>query len=179
MDLGNISKDLLILILGTIGFTILSIFFGLLFNGIDRKLFALIKKEKDQSVIQPFKDIKKVFSDKGVIPENSVSWVFNLMPILSISISISILLLLPIGGIEPIVASAGDVILILYLLIIAPVLIIIGNFSVGKSTITQEAHRDMENLIAYSLPLVVIILSIVWVLTQAQLSKVFSAWKGH
>lgn len=174
MNIMDISQDALILIFGTIGLTLLSIFSGLLFNGIDRKLFAVIKKEKNQSIIQPFKDIKQLFSEKSTIPTNSVPWIFNLMPILSLAISVSILLFLPLGGIQSLVPSGGDIILIFYLLIMAPILIIIGNFSTGKTTITKEAHKDMENLIAYSLPLVVIILSIVWVLTQAELTEVFS-----
>jgi len=174
MDLANISKDIIILVFGTILVTLISILLGLIFNGIDRKIYAAIKKEKNQSIIQPFKDIKQLFSQKSVVPNNCVSWIFNLMPTLSLATSISIILFLPLGGINPIISSGGYILLILYLIILSPILLIIGNFSNGNSKIIKQAHIDMENIIAYSFPLIVIILSIVWVLTQAELGEVFS-----
>ncbi len=72
MDLSEFSQTALVLILGAIGLTFFSIFFGLLFNGIERKLYALIKREKDQSIIQPLKDIKQLFSEKSKIPKDSI-----------------------------------------------------------------------------------------------------------
>ncbi len=178
MDLSEISQIIVIIILGTLGITFFSIFSGLLFNGIERKLYAFIKKEKDQSIIQPLKDIKQLFSEKSKIPKDSIPWLFNLMPMLGLAISISILIYLPIGSFPPIAPTGGDIILVLYLLIMSSLTIIIGGFSTGMSTTTKGAHKEMENLIAYLFPLVVIIISFVWKLTQAaevfELTDIFS-----
>jgi formate hydrogenlyase subunit 4 len=89
-----------------------------------------------------------LFTKENIIPENSIPWIFNLAPLIGLVVTISILLYLPIGGFEPLVSSNGDLILILYLLIIPSLAMVIGGFASGSPYATVGAQREMATMIA-------------------------------
>jgi len=76
--------------------------------------------------------------------------------------TISILLYLPVGGFNPLFSSSGDLILILYLLIIPSLALVIGGFASGSPYATVGAQREMATMIAYEFPLAIIIITFAW-----------------
>lgn len=174
MNLLETSVTILRIIIGTIGVAIFGIFFGLLYKGIDRKLSAHMQGRIGPPIIQPFRDVRKLFTKENIVPENAIPWIFNLVPLLGLVATITILIYLPIGGFQPIMSWGGDLILILYLLIFPSLALVIGGFSSGSPYAIVGAQREMATMIAYEFPLAIIIISIAWKLTQIGGENVFT-----
>ena len=174
MDLIEISQGAFIAIIGTIVLAIFGIVFGLLYKGIDRKISAHMQGRIGPPIVQPFRDVAKLFTKENIIPGNAIPWIFNLAPLLGLVATISILLYLPLGGFEPLLTNKGDLILILYLLIIPSLAMVIGGFSSGSPYATVGAQREMATMIAYEFPLAIIIISVAWKLSIAGNSNVFA-----
>jgi formate hydrogenlyase subunit 4 len=153
-------------ILGTLGIAVFGIIFGLLYKGIDRKIAAHMQGRIGPPIRQPFRDVVKLFTKENVVPENAIPWIFNLVPLLGLVVAISILLYLPLGGFSPVLSQSGDLILILYLLIMPSLAMVIGGFSSGSPYAIIGAQREMATMIAYEFPLAIIIISLAWKLIQ-------------
>jgi formate hydrogenlyase subunit 4 len=174
MDFIEISQTALIIIIGTLGLALFGIFFGLIYKGIDRKLSAHMQGRIGPPIRQPFRDVIKLFTKENIIPENAIPWVFNLAPLIGLIATISILLYLPLGGFPPLLSNMGDLILILYLLIIPSLAMVIGGFASGSPYATVGAQREMATMIAYEFPLAIIIISIAWKLSLEGVTNVFA-----
>ena len=162
MSLIEILRFSLMVIIGTIGLAGFGIIFGLLFKGVDRKLSAHMQGRIGPPIRQPFRDVVKLFTKENIVPDNAIPWIFNLAPFIGLIATISILLYLPIGGFDPLVSGKGDLILLLYLLIIPSLALAIGGFASGSPYATVGAQREMATMIAYEFPLAIIIISFAW-----------------
>ena len=179
MELGEITRIVLTTLGGAILITLFGLVFGLIYKGIDRKIAAHMQGRIGPPFKQPFLDVRKLFVKENIVPENAVDWVFNLAPLLGLVSCITILLYLPIGGfpaiMDGIMYGKGDLILILYLLIIPSLAMVIGGFSSGSPYATVGAQREMATMIAYEFPLAIIIVSLAWRLSLVtDVSNVFS-----
>jgi len=154
------------IIIGGIGITFFSIFFGLLFKGIDRKIAAHMQKRIGPPIRQPFRDIRKLMVKENIVPENSIPWLFNLAPIICLASSATLLFYIPLGGYEPLLEGHGDLILILYLLILPALALVMGGFASGSPYATVGAQREMVTMMSYEFPLAVVIISLVWKLSE-------------
>jgi len=160
VEVVEILKVALLVIIGTMGLAGFGIIFGLLYKGIDRKLAAHMQGRIGPPIRQPFRDVVKLFTKENIVPENAIPWVFNMAPFVGLIATISILLFLPIGGFNPLAAGYGDLILVLYLLIIPSLALVIGGFASGSPYATVGAQREMATMIAYEFPLAIIIITI-------------------
>lgn len=167
-------EEILIKILLIIVIAILSIVIGLLYKGIDRKLAARMQARIGPPIVQPFWDIGKLMIKENIVPKNAVSWLFNFVPVLTLAITISILFYLPFGSIEPILSGYGDLILILYLLIIPALGMVIGGFSSGSPYTTVGAQREMVMMMSYEFPLAIAIIAVAWKLNTFSLQVISS-----
>jgi len=174
MDFIEISQTALLIIIGTVGLALFGMFFGLLYKGIDRKLSAHMQGRIGPPIRQPFRDVIKLFTKENIVPENAIPWIFNMAPLIGLVATISILLYLPLGGFPPLLSNMGDLILILYLLIIPSLAMVIGGFASGSPYATIGAQREMATMIAYEFPLAIIIISIAWKLSLEGVTNVFA-----
>lgn len=168
-----------LIILGSLAVSIIGIVFGLLFKGIDRKLSAHMQGRIGPPIIQPFRDVRKLFVKENIIPHTAIPWIFNLAPIMGLVATITILLYIPLGGFQPIASMGpfGDLILVLYLLIIPSLAMVIGGFASGSPYTIVGAQREMATMIAYEFPLAIVIIAIayrLYLLGDPQLGSVFS-----
>lgn len=172
MDIASISMTVLTVLLGAIGVTFVGIFLGLAYKGIDRKIAAHMQGRIGPPLRQPFLDVRKLLVKESIVPENAISWLFNLVPALGLGATITILLYLPIGGLPSIldgfVSAKGDLLVILYLLILPSLAMVIGGFSSGSPYATVGAQREMTTMIAYEFPLAIIIISLAWRLSLVE-----------
>jgi len=172
MELQEILRVLITIMISAIGLAAFGIIFGLLYKGIDRKISAHMQGRVGPPIRQPFRDIKKLFIKENIVPENAIPWIFHLAPMVGLVATISILLYLPIGGFSPIASDYGDLILILYLLIIPSLALVIGGFASGSPYATVGAQREMAIMIAYEFPLAIIIMTIAWKLSSTEFGAV-------
>ena len=128
MDFFAYSQLSLRIILGTLGIATFGILFGLIYKGIDRKVSAHMQGRIGPPLRQPFRDIVKLFEKENIIPDHAIPWIFNLAPLIGLIAAISILLYLPLGGFPPLFSSSGDLLVVLYLLIIPSLALVIGGF---------------------------------------------------
>lgn len=177
MSLVGFSESALRAILGTLGVVFFGIVFGLLYKGLDRKISAHMQGRIGPPIVQPFRDVRKLLTKENIVPENAVPWIFNLVPLIGLVATISILLylpILPVEGFSPILATEGDLILILYLLLIPSLAMVIGGFSSGSPYAIVGAQREMATMIAYEFPLAIIIISIATRLIETGDQPVFA-----
>ncbi len=179
MELSEITRIVLTTLGGAMLITLFGLVFGLIYKGIDRKIAAHMQGRIGPPLKQPFLDVRKLFVKENIVPENAVDWVFNLAPLIGLVSCITILLYLPIGGfpaiMDGVMYGKGDLILILYLLIIPSLAMVIGGFSSGSPYATVGAQREMATMIAYEFPLAIIIISLAWRLSLvADVTNVFS-----
>ena len=170
MEFNEILRVGLTIIIGTIGLALFGIIFGLLYKGVDRKVSAHMQGRIGPPIVQPFRDVRKLFTKENIVPDNAIPWVFHLAPLIGLIAAISILLYLPIGGFAPLATGYGDLILVLYLLIIPSLALVIGGFASGSPYATVGAQREMVTMIAYEFPLAIIIVTFAWKLSITEIA---------
>ena len=174
MDFQALSELSVRIIFGTLGIAAFGIFFGLLYKGIDRKISAHMQGRIGPPFRQPFRDVAKLFVKENIVPDSAIPWIFNLIPLIGLIVTTSILLYLPLGGFPPLFSTSGDLIVVLYLLIIPSLSLVIGGFSSGSPYAIVGAQREMVTMIAYEFPLAILIITIAWNLLQKGVTPVFS-----
>lgn len=159
---------------GTIVLAIFAIAFGLILSGIDRRVVARMQARVGPPLLQPLTDVRKLLAKQNIIPANAIPWLFNAMPVVALASAIAILLYLPFGSFAPLLGEFGDVILVLYLLIIPSLALVIGGFASGSPYATVGAQREMVSMIAYELPLAIAVIAIAWRLMAEGVANPFS-----
>ncbi len=147
------------LIIEAIFLPFFAIFFGLLLKGIDRKIVARMQARVGPPIRQPFLDVIKLFSKENMVPEHAVKWIYHAMPLICLASSILVLFYIPLGF-PSLLAHHGDVILVLYILLIPSLAMIAGGFASSSPFATVGAQREMVTMISYELPLSIVIMSV-------------------
>ena len=172
MEFIEIAQTGITAIIGALVLAVVGIALGLLYKGIDRKLAAHMQGRIGPPIKQPFLDVRKLFVKENIVPENAISWIFNLVPVVGLVATITILLYLPIGGfpalLDGIILGKGDLLVILYLLMVPSLAMVVGGFASGSPYATVGAQREMATMIAYEFPLAIIIISLAWRLSLVQ-----------
>jgi len=157
---------LLLKIIGAIVIAFLGVILGLFYKGIDRKLAARMQARVGPPIRQPFMDFFKLMIKENIVPQNAVPWIFNGAPIMALVSSITILLYLPVGSIPPLLSGYGDIVLIIYLLILPAIGMVMGGFASGSPYANVGAQREMVMMMSYELPLVTAVIALGWKLSQ-------------
>ena len=133
---------------------------GLLLAGIDRKVLARMQKRKGPPIIQPFYDFFKLMGKETIIPDAANRKVFLGAPIIGFVSLVVMTILIPIGGYTPFGNFNADLIVMLYLLTIPAVALILGGSSSGSPYAGIGISREMVTMMAYELPLVIVLLAV-------------------
>lgn len=132
---------------------------GLLLAGIDRKVLARMQKRKGPPVIQPFYDFFKLMGKETIIPREANRKAFLIAPVLGFVSLVVLMLFIPIFGYSPFSTNA-DLIIVLYLLTIPAVALIVGGSASGSPYAGIGISREMVTMMAYELPLVIVLLAV-------------------
>lgn len=132
---------------------------GLLLAGIDRKILARMQKRIGPPIVQPFYDFFKLMGKETIIPAAANRTAYLLAPVLGMVSLVVMMLFIPVFGFSAFSGSA-DLIVILYLLTIPAVALIIGGSASGSPFAGIGISREMVTMMAYELPLIVVLLSV-------------------
>ena len=162
----NIWLNGVIIIFGSAILVFIGGAFGMLYRGIDRKLVAHMQGRVGPPIVQPFRDVRKLLMKENIIPDGAISWLFNAAPFLALISTGSLLLFIPLFGQSALLGRYGDVILVLYLLIIPSLAFVVGGFASSSPYATVGAQREMIIMMSYEAPLAVVVLGIAWRIGQ-------------
>lgn len=147
-------------------FAIVGSLVGLIYLGIDRQLVARMQSRIGPPVVQPFRDVSKLLMKESVIPEGALGWLFQVSPVVCVMGSAALLLYIPLFGQSALFAGSGDLILVLYLLMIPSLALVVGGFASSSPYATVGAQREMVIMIGYEFPLAVTAVGLAWRVLQ-------------
>jgi NADH-quinone oxidoreductase subunit H len=147
--------------------------FGMLYRGIDRKLVAHMQGRVGPPVVQPFRDVQKLLMKENIIPGGAITWLFNAAPFLALISAASLLLFVPLFGRPALLGGYGDMILVLYLLIVPSLAFVVGGFASSSPYATVGAQREMIVMMSYEAPLAVVALGIAWQINHVTAANPF------
>jgi len=133
---------------------------GLILWWLQRKLTARFQWRIGPPIYQTFADIGKLLFKEMVIPVGAIKPLFIAAPMLSLSSVITVMLLIPIGVSESILSFSGDLIVVIYLLIMPSLALILGGIASGNPYGSLGSSRKVTLLIACELGMVVSLLSV-------------------
>ncbi len=152
---------------------------GLVFEFIDRKLYARLQNRKGPPWFQPLADFIKLIAKEDMIPEDANPLMFKLMPLVAVTAVITSFLYIPLWSPQALFSFNGDLIVVIYLLTIPTVTFFLaGWFSVSLYS-AIGAVRTMTQLFAYEVPLFMAILAPAILANTWSLSEMAAFYSRH
>lgn len=133
---------------------------GLIAGWVDRKVTARIQWRVGPPWYQNFVDIVKLLGKETIIPEGA-KLTFLLSPFFGLVSLVLIATILGKSIIFPLESFTGDLIVVLYLLVIPAIAIIVGASSSRNPLASIGASREMKMVLAYELPFILSIITVI------------------
>jgi NADH-quinone oxidoreductase subunit H len=140
------------------GFIFLA-FLGLAFEFVDRKLYARLQNRVGPPILQPLADFVKLSAKQEIIPAQADAPVFRAMPVIAMAATASAFLYVPMWGSSSLFAFEGDLIVVLYLLVLPTLAFFLGGVYSTSLYASLGALRTITQLFAYEVPLFLAVLS--------------------
>jgi NADH-quinone oxidoreductase subunit H len=134
-------------------------FFGLLYEGIVRKLAARMQSRVGPPVWQPFLDWIKLMSKENITPRNGVGFVMTLCPVMAFAAALSVVVFIPVAGFSPALFS-GNVLVVIYLLALYTLCFAVAGWASGSPLGSVGSIREITLLFSYEFPFIVSLLTI-------------------
>jgi len=120
---------------------LLILFCSIFFTGIIIKTKSIASGRKGPGLLQPLKDVIKLFK-KGTIYSETTSIIFRIAPVISFSSVLMACLVIPFGSTKGIVSFDGDFIFFAYILALGKFFSIIAAMDTGSSFEGMGASRE-------------------------------------
>ncbi len=146
-----------ILYLIVFGFMLTAVM-GLIASWIDRKVTARVQYRVGPPLLQPLIDIIKLLGKETLVPEGASKATFLMAPVIGFSGVVLVSTILWINNIYPAKSFLGDLIVVLYLLVIPSISIIMGGFASRNPLASLGASREMKLVMGYELPFILAVL---------------------
>ena len=124
---------------------ILAILLAPLFEGVIRKLKALIHSRKGPPITQPYIDLFKLLGKEDI--QSGGGFIFRIAPMIALGAMLVASVLTPMGG-KPPFGIAGDTIVWIYVISLAAVAVMLGAFASGNPFAYTGASREMMMLLS-------------------------------
>ena len=129
---------------------------GLLIGWVDRKVTARIQWRVGPPWYQNFIDVLKLLLYKEtLIPQGVSKAIFLGMPVLAASSAALVSTILCVVNANPAKGFLGDVIVVLYLLMMPAIAVIIAAFASANPYASLGASREMKLMLAYEFPFII------------------------
>ncbi|MBN2453022.1 MAG: NADH-quinone oxidoreductase subunit H [Candidatus Omnitrophica bacterium] len=128
---------------------------GLMAGWVDRKVTARLQWRVGPPWYQNFFDILKLLLYKEtLIPRGVPKAVFLGMPALGLAAATLVSTIVLITSGMPKIGFIGDVIVVVYLMLIPPITLMLGGFASANSLASLGASREMKLMLSYELPFI-------------------------
>ncbi|MFC1570100.1 NADH-quinone oxidoreductase subunit H, partial [bacterium] len=127
---------------------------GMLVSWVDRKVTARVQWRVGPPLLQPFWDFVKLLGKETIIPKGSAKTVFLLAPLLGLSAVALVSTILWRSILDPQTGFAGDLIVVLYFLMVPSLAVILGGFASRNPIASLGASREMKLMLGYELPFI-------------------------
>jgi NADH-quinone oxidoreductase subunit H len=124
----------------------------------DRKLYARLQNRVGPPWFQPVADLFKLLGKESVIPEEADKRMFTMAPVFALAAVVAAYLYIPLWG-APLLSFPGDLVVVLYLLLIPTLTFFLGGWYSRSIFSTLGAVRSITQLFAYEIPLLISLLS--------------------
>ena len=133
---------------------------GLLSTWVDRKVTARVQWRVGPPFLQPFYDFVKLLGKETLVPSTANRLVFLAAPFAGlIAITLVSTILWLAGAFS--ISFVGDVIVVVYLLIIPSFSLMMGGMASGNPLAATGASREMKLILAYELPFIVCLATVI------------------
>ncbi|MCD6229347.1 MAG: NADH-quinone oxidoreductase subunit H [Candidatus Diapherotrites archaeon] len=154
----------------------LAFLFGMLLVGFGRKMVAWGQSRRGPPVFQPALDVFKLFSKQTLFPKSANLVFFVLSPVAVFASALVLVIVLPVFAGDA-VSSDLDLLVIVFLLLMVVMFDAVAGFA-GKSIFGAiGASRELTAFIAYEVPFIVSIFSVVVKVGSFDLGAI-SAWQA-
>lgn len=125
---------------------------GMLASWIDRKVTARVQWRVGPPLLQPLYDFVKLLGKEIVVPRGASRATFLLAPMFGLGAVTLVSTLVWMAILRPETGFAGDLIVVLYFLMIPSLALIVGGFASKNPIASLGASREMKLMIADELP---------------------------
>lgn len=134
---------------------------GLIAGWIDRKVTARIQWRVGPPWYQNFVDIIKLSGKDVIVPQGASRLTFLVSPFLGLLSVILVATILGSAVRQPLESFVGDLIVVVYLLVIPAIAMIVGASSSRNPFASMGASREMKLVLGYELPFILSIISVI------------------
>lgn len=127
---------------------------GLLASWIVRKVSALVQWRVGPPILQPLYDVIKLMGKEVLIPQQAQQTIFIAAPIVGMAGVLLLSTMLWRAAISPTNLFVGDIIVVIYLMILPSLALILGSSASASPHASVGTAREMKLVMSYELPLV-------------------------
>lgn len=128
---------------------------GLMVGWVDRKVTARLQWRVGPPWYQNFIDVAKLlFYKETLIPEGVPPSIFLGMPLVALASASLVSAIILVVNADPSRGFLGDLLVVVYLLLMPPVALILGGFASRNSLASLGASREIKLILSYELPFV-------------------------
>jgi len=131
---------------------------GLALKWVDRKVTARVQWRVGPPVYQPLADVIKLLGKENLMPATARGTGFLLAPMIALAAAAAAATALWVAVLDPGSTFLGDLIVVIYLLVIPALMTILGACASGNPHASVGASREMKLLLSYELPMLLAIL---------------------
>lgn len=131
---------------------------GLIASWIDRKVTARVQYRVGPPLLQPLIDIIKLLGKETLVPKGASKTTFLMAPVVGFSSVVLVSTILWMNNADSTQSFVGDLIVVLYLLVIPSISIIMGGFASKNPLASLGASREMKLIMGYELPFILAVL---------------------
>ncbi len=152
---------------------------GLAGQFVDRKLYARLQSRVGPPWFQPVADFFKLLGKESVIPEEADRRMFVMAPVFALAAVVAAYLYIPLWSTKPIFSFYGDLVVVLYLLLIPTLTFFLGGWYSRSIFSTLGAVRSITQLFAYEIPLLIALLSPALLADTWSISGMTAYYQAH